>query len=168
MKTKAKITILFVVAALIMFAVYAVRRVSAPESAIIAHERDAVFMARDKNRMEKDSTYAIEMRDRLQFLDLRTAAAYIAENNPDAAIATAQKLIAGEEVHATSGVNRRSRSYVNEMHFYETLKSAYELKKDEAGAKKAMETYDALQLKAAEARRRESAEEGKHVGAAGD
>jgi hypothetical protein len=54
------------------------------------------------------------------------------------------------------------------MRFYETLKSAYELKKDEAGVKKAMEAYDALLLKAAEARTRESREEGKHVGSAGD
>ena len=168
MKTYVKITILFVVVAVILFAVYAMRRVSAPESAIIAQERDAIYAARDKNRMEKDETYAIEMRDRLQFLDLRTAAAYIAENNPDAAIAVVQKLIAEEEARAKNDVARRSRSYVNEMRFYETLKNAYELKKDEAGVKKATEAYDALQLKAAEARKRESMEEGKHVGAAGD
>lgn len=168
MKTYVKITILFVVVALIMFAVYAMRRVSAPESAIIAHERETLYMARDKNRMEKDPTYAVEMRDRLQFLDLRIAAANIAEKNPDAAIAAMQKLIAGEEAHATSGADRHSRSYVNEMRFYETLKNAYELKKDEAGAKKATEAYDALLLKAAEARKRESREEGKHVGSAGD
>jgi len=168
MKTYVKITILFVVAALIMFAVYAMRRVSLPESAIIAHERDAIFMARDKTRMEKDLTYAVEMRYRLQFLDLRIAAAHIAENDPDAAIAIIQEFIAGEESHATSDVDRRSRSYVNEMRFYETLKNAYELKKDEVGAKKAMEAYDALLLKAADARKRESMEEGKHVGSAGD
>jgi hypothetical protein len=168
MKTYVKITILFVVVAVIMFAVYAMRRVSAPESAIIAHERDAIYAARDKNRMEKDSTYAVEMRDRLQFLDLRTAVAYIAENDPDAAIAVIQKLIAEEEAQAKSGVDRRSRSYVNEMRFYETLENAYELKKDEAGAKKAMEAYDALLQKAAEARKRESTEEGKQVGSARD
>ena len=168
MKTYMKITILFVVVALIVFAVYAMRRVSAPESAIIAHERDAMYAARDKNRMEKDENYAVEIRDRLQFLDQRIAAAYIAENNPDAAIAVIQKLIFEEEVHAKIGTARRSRSYVNEMHFYEALQNAYELKKDDAGAQEAKEAYDALQLKAAEAKKRESMEEGKHVGSAGD
>ena len=168
MKTYVKIAILSVVVVLIMLAVYTMRRVSAPESAIIAHERDAIYAARDKNRLEKDETYAVEMRDRLQFLDLRTAVAYIAENNPDAAIAVIQKLIAEEEAQAKSGVARRSRSYVNEMRFYETLENAYELKKDEAGARKAMEAYDALLQKAAEARKRESREEGKHVGSATD
>jgi hypothetical protein len=168
MKAYVKITMLFVVAALIVFAVYAMQRVSAPESAIIAQERDAIYMARDKDRMEKDETYAVEMRDRLQFLDLRIAAAYIAENNPDSAIALVQKLIAEEEEHIKRAVAPHSRSYVSEMRFYETLKSAYELKKDEAGVKKAMEAYDALLLKAAEARKRESREEGKHVGSAGD
>jgi hypothetical protein len=168
MKPYVKITILFVVVALIMFAFYAMQRVSAPESAIIAHERDAIYAARDKNRMEKDETYAVEMRDRLQFLDLRIAAAYIAENNPDAAIALIQKLIADEEARAKKDIAPRSRSYVSESHFYEILKNAYELKKDEAGVKKATEAYDMLLLKAAEARKRESAEEGKHVGSAGD
>jgi hypothetical protein len=168
MKTYVKITILFVVVALILFAVYAMRRVSAPESAIIAHERESHYMARDKSRMEKDPTYAVEMRDRLQFLDLRTAAAHIAENNPDAAIAVIQRLIAEEEARSAGGVARRSLSYVNEMRYYETLKSAYELKKDEAGVKKATEAHDALLLKAAEARKRESREEGKQVGSAGD
>jgi uncharacterized membrane protein YvbJ len=168
MKTYVKITILFVVVALIVFAAYATRRVSAPESAIIAHERDALYAARDKDRMEKDAIYAVEMRDRLQFLDLRIASAYLAENDPDAAIAVIRKLIAEEEAHAAGGVARRSRSYVNEMRFYETLKNAYELKKDEAGVKNATDAYDALLLKAAEARTRESREEGKHVGLAGD
>jgi len=168
MKTYVKITILFVVVALTMFAIYAMRRVSLPESAIIAHERDAMFAARDKNRMEKDLTYAVEMRDRLQFLDLRVAAAHIAENNADAAIAVIQKLIAEEGARAKNDVAPRSRSYVNDMRFYETLKNAYELKKDEAGAQKATEAYDALFLKAAEAKKRESMEEGKHVGSARD
>ena len=168
MKTHVKITILFVVVALIVFAAYATRRISAPESVLIAHERDALYEARDKDRMEKDPTYAVEMRDRLQFLDLRIAAAHIAENDPDAAIAVIWKLIAEEEAHVVSGVARRSRSYVNEMRFYETLQSAYELKKDEAGVLKAREAHDALLLKAAEARTRESREEGKHVGSAGD
>ena len=168
MKTYVKITILFIVAALIMFAAYAMRRVSAPESAIIAHERDAIFMARDKNRMEKDAIYAAEMRDRMQFLDQRIAAAHIAENNADAAIAIIQQLIANEEAQAKKDPAPRSRSYVNEMRFYETLKSAYELKKDEAGVKKATEAYEALLLKAAEAKKRENMEEGKHVGSAKD
>ena len=163
MKPYARITILFVLVALVMFAVYAMRRVSLPESAIIAHERDAIYAARDKNRMEKDETYAVEMRDQLQFLDLRIAAAHLAENHPDAAIAIIQKLIADEEARTKNDVAPRSRSYKNEMRFYETLKSAYELKKDEAGLKKATETYDALQLKAAEARKRESLEEGRSV-----
>jgi hypothetical protein len=168
MRTYVKITILFVVAALIVFTVYATRRIAAPESAIIAHERDAIYSARDKNRMEKDESYAVDMRDRLQFLDLRIAVASIAENNPDAAIALVQKLIADEEARTKADIAPRSRSYVNEMRFYETLKNAYELKKDEGGVKKASEAYDALQLKAAEARKRESREEGKHVGSAGD
>jgi hypothetical protein len=168
MKPYVKITILFVVVALVMFAAYAMRRVSLPESAIIAHEREAIYAARDKNRMEKDETYAVEVRDRLQFLDLRIAAAHIAENHPDAAIAVIEKLIADEEARAQKDVAPRSRSYKNEMRFYDALKSAYEIKKDEAGVKKATEAYDALQLKAAEARKRESQEEGKHVGSAGD
>ena len=168
MKTYVKITILFVVVALILFAVYTMQRVSAPESAIIAHERDAIYAARDKNRMDKDTAYAVEIQDRLQFLDLRIAAASITENNPDVAIALIQKLIADEEAQTKKDAAPRSRSYVKEMRFYETLKTAYELKKDEAGAKKATEAYDALQLKAAEAKKRESREEGKHVGSARD
>ncbi len=168
MKTYVKIAVLFIVAALIVFAVSALQRASLPESAIIAHERDAIYASRDKIRMEKDVTYAVDMRDRMQFLDLRTAAAHIAENNPDAAIAVIRKLIAEEEAHAASSVARRSRSYENEMHFYETLASAYELKKDDDGAKKAREAHDAFLLKAGEAKKRESTEEGKHVGLAGD
>ena len=168
MKTYVKIAVLFIVAALIVFAVYALQRASLPESAIIAHERDAIYASRDKIRMEKDVTYAVDMRDRMQFLDLRTAAAHIAENNPDAAIAVIRKLIAEEEAHAASGVARRSRSYVSEMHFYETLASAYELKKDDDGAKKAMATHDTFLQQAAEAKKRENTEEGKHVGLAGD
>lgn len=168
MRTYVKITLLFVVVALIVFAFYAMQRVSEPESAIIAHERDAIYAARDKDRIAKDETYAVEMRDRLQFLDLRIAAAYIAENKPDAAIAVVQKLIAEQEDHIKRAVAPHSRSYATEMRFYETLKSAYELKKDEAGIKRAMEAYDALLVKTAEARERESREEGKHVGSAGD
>jgi len=168
MNTYAKITILFVVAGLVMFAVYAMQRVSEPESAIIKHERDALYAGRDKNRMEKDPTYAVEMRERLQFLDLRIAAAYIAQNDPDAAIAAVQKLIAEEEAHRKFAVAPHSRSYVSEMRFTEMLKDAYELKKDDAGAKKAREAYDALLVKAAEARKRENSEEGKQVGSARD
>jgi hypothetical protein len=158
MKTYVRITILSVLLVLTMLAVYMMRRVSAPESAIIAHERDAIYAARDKNRMEKDPTYAIEMRERLQFLDLRTAAAHIAENNPDEAIAIIQKLIAEEEAHAKVSIGGRSRTYVNEVRFYEMLMDAYELKKDEAGAQKAKEAHDALLLKA---KRRESGKAGK-------
>ncbi len=168
MKTYVKIVVLFIVAALIVFAVSALQRASLPESAIIAHERDAIYASRDNIRMEKDVTYAVDMRDRMQFLDLRIAAAHIAENNPDAAIAVIRKLIAEEEAHAASSVARRSRSYESEMHFYETLAGAYELKKDEDNAKKAREAHDAFLLKAGEAKKRESTEEGKHVGLAGD
>jgi len=168
MKTYMKITILFIAVALILFAVYAMQRVSLPESAIIAHEREALSASRDKNRMEKDTAYAVDMRSRLQFLDLRIAVAYIAENNPDGAIALVQKMIAEEEAHIQQAAAPHSRSYVNEMRFTETLKNAYELKKDEAGAKKATAALEALQLKAADARKRESREEGKHVGSAGD
>jgi hypothetical protein len=108
------------------------------------------------------------MRERLQLLDLRTAAAHIAENNPDEAIAIIQKLIAEEEAHAKGSIGGRSRTYVNEVRFYEMLMDAYELKKDEAGAQKAKEAHDALLLKAEEARKQESQEEGKLVGSPRD
>lgn len=168
MKTYVKISILLVAVALIMLAFYAVQRVSAPESTIIAHERNAFYMARDRDRMEKDPSYAAEISERLQFLDLRTAAAYVAENEPDAAIAIVQKLITVETARAKSGMDGHSRNYANELRFYEILNDAYELKKDEEGAQKAREAYEALLLKAEEARKRKSREEGKQVGSPRD
>jgi len=164
MKRYMRLMVFFIVAVAILFFIYVVKQTSAPESVIIAKERDQIYASRDKSRLEKDPLYARELQDKLQFLDNRLAVAYNAENRPDEAIAVLQQLISDEEVKGKTGILRRSRSYLNEAQYYEVLKESYDLKHDENNAQKAAKSREDLLAKAAELRIRESREEGKSVG----
>jgi len=164
MRRYMRLMIFFIVAVAILFFIYVVKQTSAPESVIIAKERDQIYASRDKSRLEKDPLYARELQDKLQFLDNRLAVAYNAENRPDEAIAVLQQLISDEEVKGKTGILRRSRSYLNEAQYYEVLKESYDLKHDENNAQKAAKSREDLLAKAAELRIRESREEGKSVG----
>jgi hypothetical protein len=117
--------------------------------------------------MEKDPLYAGELKDRLRFLDYRLAVTYNAENKPDMAIDVLKQLIKEEEAKG-KGTPRRSRSYLDEARYYETLKESYDLKHDEANAEKAMAFRNELMAKAGERKKLESKEEGKHVGSSTD
>lgn len=156
--------VFFVIAVSILFFIYVVKQTSAPESNIIAKERDQIYASRDKSRLEKDPTYAREFQDKLQFLGYRLAVAYNAENRPDEAITVLKQLISDEEVKGKTGIFRRSRSYLNEAQYYEALKESYDLKHDEENAQKAAKSREDLLAKAADLRIRESREEGKSVG----
>ena len=166
MKTYLRITLLFIVIVVVVVVVYTAKRVSAPESDLIASERNKMYAERDQARMAKDPAYAQELRDKLQVLDYRLAVLYNAQNNPDAAIVVLRKLIDDEQ--GKSRTPRSSRSYLNEVRFTALLKDSYDLKKDEANAKKTAAIQEELIAKAAEARKRESIEEGKHVGTASE
>jgi len=156
--------VFFIAAVAILFFIYVVKQTSAPESVIIAKERDHIYASRDKSRLEKDQLYARELQDKLQFLGNRLAVAYNAENRPDEAIAVLQQLISDEEGKGKTGILRRSRSYLNEAQYYEVLKESYDLKHDENNAQKAAKSREDLLARAAELRIRESREEGKSVG----
>ncbi|HET6363781.1 MAG TPA: hypothetical protein VFG02_01925 [Nitrospirota bacterium] len=164
MRRYMRLMVFSIVAVAILFFIYVLKQTSAPESAIIAKERDQIYSSRDKSRLEKDPLYARELQDKLQFLGARLAVAYNAENRPDEAIAILQQLISDEEAKGKTGILRRSRSYVNEAQYYEVLKESYDLKHDEDNAQKATKSREDLLAKAAELRIRESREEGKSVG----
>ncbi len=168
MKTYLRIAVLSVVAAAVLFTVYLVRQASVPQSAIIAMERYKIYASRDKGRMESDRLYALDIQEKLDFLDYRLAVACNAEDKPDEAITVLQKLINNEEAKGKSGTPRRARSYLNEARYYEALKESYDLKRDEAGGKAAVEQRAELMTRAAEAGRRESSGEGKSVGSSGE
>lgn len=166
MKTYLRITLLFLVVAVVMVIVYTTKQVSAPESALIAAERNRIYAERDQARMAKDPSYAQELKDKLQVLDYRLAVSYNAENNPDAAIVVLRKMIVDEQ--GKNNGPRRSRSYLNEVRLNAVLKDSYDLKKDENSVKKTAAIQDELNAKAASAKKREMVEEGKHVGSASE
>lgn len=168
MKTYLRIAVLSVVAAAVLFTAYLVRQASAPQSAIVAMERYKVYASRDKGRMESDRLYALDIQEKLDFLDYRLAVACNEEDKPDEAITVLQKLINNEEAKGKNGAPRRARSYLNEARYYEALKESYDLKHDEAGGKTAAEKRAELMTMAAEAGKRESSEEGKSVGSSGE
>jgi hypothetical protein len=159
-----RLMVFFIAAIAILLLIYVVKQTSAPESVIIAKERNKMYASRDKNRLEQDPLYSRELQDKLQFLDVRLAIAYNAENRPDEAIAVLQRLIGEEEAKGKTGVLRRSRSYLNEARYYEVLKESYDIKHDEDNAQKAAKNREDLLVRAAELRTREGREEGKSVG----
>jgi len=168
MKTYLRIVLLFAVAGAVLAIVFVVRQASLTESAIIARERSRVYESRDKVRMGKDPNYALDLQDKLQYLDYRRATAYNKENKPDESIALLEGLIRDEEAKGQQGLPRRSRSYLNEARYYEALEASYDLKHDEAAVKKAAERRGFLMARAAELEKKESAEEGKRVGSPRD
>jgi hypothetical protein len=163
-KRYMRLIVFFIVAVAILFFIYVVKQTSAPESVIIAKERDQIYASRDKSRMENDPPYARGLQDKLQFLGYRLAIAYNAENRPDEAITILKQLISDEEIKGEKGILRRSRSYLNEAQYYEVLKASYDLKHDEENAQRADKSREELLAKAADLRIRESREEGKSVG----
>jgi hypothetical protein len=167
MKHYFRLVVLFVVVAGLVIVFYAAKQAAAPESAIIAKERDRMMAGFDKARAGRDPLYAIEFEDKSAFIDYQLALALIRENEPDRAIAVLQKLIAQEEVSGGGGL-RRYRSFQKEAGYYEVLAQAYELKQDAAAVQKAAETRTALLAKAEDAKRKERQEEGRWVGRSGD
>lgn len=168
MKSYLRILVLFLVAAAVLLVFYMFRRATAPESAIIAKEKNRMAAAADKDRMDKDPIYAHDVKEKLQFLDYTLALAYNNENNPDAAIMVLQKLIGDEETKNKAGAPRRSRSYLNEAQYYEALQKSYSLKHDEAGAERARDRWTQIMARAEAAKRQERLEEGKSVGMTDD
>jgi len=168
MKSYLRYAALFAVAVVILVGIYILRQATEPESAIIAKERGRLFDSRDKGRQEKDPVYARELEEKLDFLDYRLAVAYNAENQSGKAADVLRRLIRNEEAGERSGIPRRSRSYADEARYYEALKESFDLKHDQAEANKALDRSTELMMKAAELRRTEGREEGRHVGAPAD
>ncbi len=161
MKPHLKLLLFFSIGIVVVFAVYLAREISAPLSAIIAKERNALARSLDK---EQDAARVQELQVRLRFLDERLALAYIAENKPDAAIRTLQKLIDQEEAKDKSGIRRNARSYFREARFYEEMSECYELKKDDIEAIATNNKRIMLLSTASELKKRENREEGSSVG----
>jgi hypothetical protein len=168
MKSYLRLIVFFTVAVLLLIGTYLARRATEPQSSIIARERTRVFASRDEDRMKSDPVYAGEVWEKAAFLDYRLAAAYNAENNPDKAIDVLQRLIRDEEAKEKGVIRRRSRSYMKEADYYETLKESFELKHDEAGVNKALDQYARLRTTALQLRIRESREDGRSVGSPAD
>lgn len=168
MKTYVKLIVLFAVIGVLLAGFLLFRQASAPESAIIAREKEKLSASLDKGRMEKDPVYAFEMQDRLQFLDFQMAVAYNKENKPDKAVPVLEKLISDEQAKNKGDIPRRSRSYQAEASYYEALQESCSLKHDQAGEERAINRRAQLRASAEQAKRRERAEEGKSVGASGE
>ncbi len=163
MKTIVKLGLLFIITAVVVFAVYIVRQASSPESAIIAGERDSLAAQQDTDRMEKDPIYAIDSENKLSMLDFRLAEAYNREKKPEQAILVLQRLIGEEEAKGRRGIPRQSRSYLKQARYYETLHESYNLKGDQAAGMKALSTREQLMAKATALRKSETTEEGRSV-----
>jgi hypothetical protein len=162
-----RIVILFAVVVVLLLVVYVFKRASAPESSIIAKERNRLAASIDKDRQQKDLVYARDMEAKLEFLDSRRAEAYVKEESPDEAIKLLQALIGNEQGRSKTG-HRRSSSYAREAGYFETLQNAYRLKQDQAGAERAGEQRTQLLAKAESARRSERLSEGTSVGIGGE
>ncbi len=139
----------------------------APESSIIASERNRMMATFDKTRAARDPAYAVEFEDKAAFLEYRMAIALMKEDDPDRAVPVLQNLIKQEEASGSKGT-RRSRSLEKEAGYYEALAQAYDMKHDAAAVQKAADTKTSLMAKAEEARRKERLEEGKWIGRSGD
>ncbi len=162
MKPYIKITVLFIVAAAALLLFIFMKESSKPESAIIAAERSELAREKDNKKAEQDPVYASDFESKLRFFDYQQAVAYNSENRPDDAISVLQRIIY-EESQQKNGIPRRSRSYTAEALYYEALATSYELKKDPAAAKKAMNSREELLAKATEIRKIENLAEGKSI-----
>lgn len=158
-----RLVVLAAIIVAITATVYLVRTASAPESAIIAKEKNNLTQSIDKNRMEKDPIYTVSVRSKLQFLDYRLAVAYNKENKPEAAKSILEKLIA-EEARNNPASPRRSRSYLREADYHEALRESCELMHDEAGVKREADEHNRLAAKAEATEKKERQDEGKSVG----
>ncbi len=164
MKQYLKIAALIVSAGAVVLFLLLIREASKSESAIILDERKKLADSMDRNRAATDPIYSRTMETKLQFLDFRLAVAYNTENKPDEAIAVLRTLISGEEATEHGGVPRRSRSYIREARYYETLIESFRIKNDEAGIRKAEQVREELLEKASELEHREEREEGRSLG----
>lgn len=160
MKTYWRIAVFFIAVVAVLLGLLLFRQAVKPESAIIAGERNKFAASQEKQRMETDPAYASEFQSTLRFLDYRLAVAYNKEKKPDDAIAVLEKLVSGEEAKDKSGALRSSRSYLDEVQYYETLEESYLLKNDQKGAENARQRRTALMAKAEAAKKRENREEG--------
>lgn len=167
MRQYGRLLILFVAAVVLLLVLYVFRQASAPESAIIEKERNRMAAALDKDRVKKDQAYARDVEDKLRFLDLQQAEAYVKENKADEAIKLLQALIGAEESTSKAGP-RRSTSYDKEAGYYEVLQTAYSQKNDKAGAERASDNRNKLREKAEAERKRERLSEGRSVGVNGE
>jgi len=167
MKQYIRLIALFVIVAGLVIVFYAARQATAPESAIIAQERDRWTAGFDEVRAGRDPVYATEFQNRAAFLEYRVALALIKEGDPDRAIPVLQKLIEQEEASAQGG-SRRFRSLQKEASYYEALAQAYELKHDAGSVQQAVEARSAVLARADDAKRKERQEEGKWVGRSGE
>lgn len=161
MKRYLRPVIFFAIAAAIILGVYLSQTALAPMSSMIAKERSGLARSRDEVRAGKDPAYARSIEEKLHILGYRLAMAYNAENKPDKAIAVLQQLIDEERAKEKSGVQRNSRSYLNEARYYEAMAESYDLKKDENSANMARNDRIKLLGKASEMRKQESKEEGR-------
>ncbi len=168
MRKYLRLMVFFAVVVVILVAVNMVRQTTAPESVIIARERDKMQDSRDKQRLEGDPLYVRQFQDKIHFLEYRLAIAYNAENRPDEAIAILQRLIGDEESQRKTADVRLPQSYLNEAQYYEVMKESYDIKHDGDKAQKAAKSREDLLVTAAELRERESKEEGKSVGLRGE
>ncbi len=167
MKNYFRLIVLFVIVAGLVIVLNAAKQAVAPESAIIAKERDRLTASFDKARAGQDPVYAAEFQDRADFLDYRMAVAFIKEGDPDHAIPLLRRLIEKEEASDIGG-SRRFRSIQREAGYYDTMAQAYDLKHEAPAAQKALEARAGLLARAEEARRKERQEEGKWVGRSGE
>ncbi len=164
MKFYGKVAAFFISAGVIVFFLLLMKEASKTESVIISGERKRLADSVDKSRADTDAVYARTIDEKLSFLDYRLAIAFNTENKPDEAIAVLKKLISAEEGKALHGLKRRSRSYFNEAEYYEVLIESFEIKKDEAGARTAVQNREELLRKASELKKSEEREEGRSVG----
>jgi len=169
MKLYLRIAVVAVVVLAILLGLFAVlHKATAPESAIIAGEKQRLSGSFDRDRAAKDPIYAGEFQDRMRFLEYQQAVAYNKENEPDSAVPILEKLITDEQAANRGGISRRSRSYLREADYYEALQTAYSLKHDEAAMERAIERRNELTARAELAKRRDRTEEGKSMGVDGE
>ncbi len=168
MKQYGRVVVLFAVVVVLLLVFYVFRQASAPESSIIAAEKKKVAASFDKERVEKDPVQAAEFREKMAFLDLQQALAYLKENKPGDAEAMLQKLISDEQGKSKGSIPRRAVSYQQEARYYEVLQQAYSMKHDEAGAERAGDQRSQLMARADAARKSERLSEGKSVGVNGE
>lgn len=168
MKQYGRIVGLVAVVIVLVLVFYVFRQASVPESTIIAREKKRVAASVDKDRIGKDEVFAADHRDKMAFLDLQQAEAFLKENKPDEAAAVLRKLIADEQGKSKGPIPRRSASYLQEARYFEVLQRVYMQKHDDAGAERAAEQRNQITARAETLRRSERLGEGRSVGVNGE